>query len=215
MNQRFEDTYDRATKAICGMAKDYRLLEEKNRLLRARICLVDDQADILRGQCSDMLDKLHLAQDKLSTAQVKLEEIQHTNGALAMELVRATEHPEYHEAKFSLSSQDAPEEGEWDFDERTIEHEESDIDLAIGMDGQRFAGAASPSGYVGPGHYNSWVEGHAMRLNVTELLNAYERTVERMESDIDLASPAMKSFHTCVLPSQRQNLYSNFFDVIM
>ncbi|KKM83809.1 hypothetical protein LCGC14_1305440, partial [marine sediment metagenome] len=25
MNQRFEDTYDRATNAICGMAKDYRL----------------------------------------------------------------------------------------------------------------------------------------------------------------------------------------------
>ena len=125
MNQRFEDTYNRATDALCGMAKDFRLLDEMNRLLRARVQLMEDKADLLR--------------DKLSAAQIQCEEFQHANGILAMDLVRmcgTCKHPEYREARFSLSSR--PEEGEWDFDTRTIEHEKSDIDLAIGMDGKSF-----------------------------------------------------------------------------
>ena len=106
-------TCKQATDAICGMAKDYRLLEEKNHLLRVSFNLLDDQADILR--------------DKLSAALEKCSGFQLANGALAMDLARAQEkvtqcvrceHPEYHEAGFSLSS-------------RTIEREETDIELVM------------------------------------------------------------------------------------
>ena len=141
MNQRFEDTYDKATDAICGMAKDYRLLDAKHRLLTTR-------NELLEGKISFLQDKAELLQDKLSAALTQCEEFQKANGQLAMEMGEMCEtckHPEYHEAKFSLSSR--PEEGEWDFDERTVEHEESDIDLAIDGEGKPFNVLAFPTQY--------------------------------------------------------------------
>ncbi len=108
MNQRFEDTYVKATDAICGMAKDYRLLEERHRLLVHRCEVEQDIADDLRGKVSELLAE--------AAAPIDCENCPH-------------QHPEYREAQFSLSSP------------RTIEHEESDIDLA-----------------VEPGHFNEWVK---------------------------------------------------------
>jgi len=134
MNQRFEDTYDRATNAICGMAKDYRLLEEQNRLLRARVNLMDDKADILRNKISAGLGRHRVLIDRCSELEDKISGMNECIDVLAMDLTRALEdkvtqcvrceHPEYHEARFSLSSE-FPAPGV-----RVVEHEESDIDLA-------------------------------------------------------------------------------------
>ncbi len=167
MNKRFEDTYVKATNEITGMARDYRLLEERHRLLVHRCEVEQDTADDLRGKVSELLAK--------ATQPIDCENCPH-------------QHPEYHEAKFSLSSEfpepdvRVPPGGccQWRENERTVEHEESDIDLAV-------------------------PEYDEKRMNVGELLDAHKRSFPYDEEIIQrLATPAPKA----------PMLYGNFFDVL-
>ncbi|KKK83897.1 hypothetical protein LCGC14_2788760, partial [marine sediment metagenome] len=135
--------------AICGMAKDYRLLDEKNRLLRARVTLMEDKADILRNKASTALESVGMLIKRCSELEdkVRAELGRHTalinqidvleDAAKKVTQCVRCEHPEYHEARFSLAAEFPPP------DIRVVEHEESDIDLA-----------------VKPGHYCEWLDNH-------------------------------------------------------
>ena len=104
MNQRFEDTLLKAVDAVAGMAKDYRILEERNRL--AFIKLQEQDEAILK------LNRM-------------LQEATKDNGDCDS---CTHKHPEFKRARFTLSSEFPPP------DVRTVEREASDIDLAVPED---------------------------------------------------------------------------------
>jgi len=115
MNQRFEDTLVRALDSIAGMSRDYRVLEERNRLAFKKLQEQDETILKLTRMLNEPAD---------------CEDCPH-------------QHPEYREARFALidgatlSSLPGPF-CKWLEGERRAEREDSDIDLAVGMGGQSF-----------------------------------------------------------------------------